>query len=74
MFPAPIWKKHRKIINRAFVQDVIDQFIGVFNKESKLLVKDLIAKAGKGPFNPIDYLENRALEITFRKYFIFFRL
>ncbi|CAG4961559.1 unnamed protein product [Parnassius apollo] len=57
-----IWKRHRILLNPAFSQRVLDGFQGVFNSQSRRLVKDLEVKVGKGPFDHLVYLRRNALE------------
>ncbi|CAG4967347.1 unnamed protein product [Parnassius apollo] len=57
-----IWKRHRKLLSPAFSQPVLDGFQGVFNSQSRRLVKDLEVEAGKGPFDHWVYMRRNALE------------
>ncbi|CAD0205620.1 unnamed protein product [Chrysodeixis includens] len=60
-----IWKNHRKLLNPAFNQSVLDTFMGVFNSQSRKLVRELEKEAGKGPFNHWIYTKLNALETIF---------
>ncbi|CAF4912170.1 unnamed protein product [Pieris macdunnoughi] len=60
--PEAIWKQHRKLINPAFNQQVVDSFMGIFNTQSRRLVETLKNHVGKGQFDHHDYLEKTALE------------
>ncbi|KAL4708511.1 hypothetical protein ACJJTC_014119 [Scirpophaga incertulas] len=57
-----IWKNHRKLLNPAFSQHVLDGFIEVFNSQSRKLVADLRKEAGKGMFDHWTYTRHNALE------------
>ncbi|XP_045533111.1 cytochrome P450 4g15-like isoform X3 [Pieris brassicae] len=57
-----IWKQHRKLINPAFNQQVVDSFMGIFNAQSRRLVETLKNHVGKGQFDHHDHLEKTALE------------
>ncbi|CAG5014180.1 unnamed protein product [Parnassius apollo] len=57
-----VWKRHRKLINPSFSQMVLDGFLGVFNSQSRRLVKDLEMEVGKGPFDHLVYTRRNALE------------
>ncbi|XP_064074815.1 cytochrome P450 4C1-like [Vanessa tameamea] len=57
-----IWKVHRKLLNPAFSQIVLDSYLGVFNKQSRRLVKDLEVEVGKGSFDHWIYTRHNALE------------
>ncbi|CAH0721102.1 unnamed protein product, partial [Brenthis ino] len=57
-----IWKVHRKLLNPAFSQVVLDGFLDVFNKQARRLVKDLAEEVGKGPFDHWVYTRHNALE------------
>ncbi|KPJ03616.1 Cytochrome P450 4C1 [Papilio xuthus] len=58
----PIWRHHRKLLNPAFSQLVLDGFQGVFNSQSRRLVRDMASEAGKGPFDHWAYTRRNALE------------
>ncbi|XP_069363037.1 cytochrome P450 4V2-like isoform X1 [Maniola hyperantus] len=60
----PIWKVHRKLLNPAFNQFILDGFIDVFNRQARRLVKDLEGEVDKGPFDQFDYLLLSSLETT----------
>ncbi|CAH0597836.1 unnamed protein product [Chrysodeixis includens] len=60
-----IWKNHRKLLNPAFNQSVLDTFMGVFNSQSRKLVRELEKEAGKGPFDHWAYTRLNALESIF---------
>ncbi|XP_013185000.2 cytochrome P450 4C1 [Amyelois transitella] len=57
-----IWKHHRKLLNPAFSQTVLDGFLHVFNRQARRLVHDLAAQVGKGPFDHWNYTKHNALE------------
>lgn len=63
-----MWKVHRKLLNPAFSQLVLDNFKGVFNKQARRLVKELEAEVGKGPFDQFIYTRRNALETICCKY------
>ncbi|XP_045539866.1 cytochrome P450 4C1-like [Papilio machaon] len=56
------WKHHRKLLNPAFSQLVVDGFQGVFNSQARRLVKDMETEVGKGPFDHRTYTRRNALE------------
>ncbi|CAK1577858.1 unnamed protein product [Parnassius mnemosyne] len=57
-----IWKRHRKLLNPAFNQLVLDGYQKVFNSQSRRLVKDLEVEVGKGPFDHLVYTLRNSLE------------
>ncbi|XP_022123240.2 cytochrome P450 4C1-like [Pieris rapae] len=57
-----IWRHHRRLLNPAFSQVVLDSFLGVFNSQSRRLVDDLKKEVGKGPFDHWVYTRHNALE------------
>ncbi|CAH0721104.1 unnamed protein product, partial [Brenthis ino] len=59
---VPIWKYHRKLLNPAFSQVVLDSFLDVFNKQARRLAKDLEKEVGKGSFDHWVYTRHNALE------------
>lgn len=62
MLLVSIWKNHRKILNPAFGQIVLDRFMGVFNSQSRKLVDALDKEVGKGMFDHWMYTRSNALE------------
>ncbi|XP_013165752.1 PREDICTED: cytochrome P450 4C1-like [Papilio xuthus] len=56
------WKHHRKLLNPAFSHLVLHGFQGVFNSQSRRLVRDMASEAGKGPFDHWAYTRRNALE------------
>ncbi|KAI5645675.1 cytochrome p450 domain-containing protein [Phthorimaea operculella] len=57
------WKRHRKLVNPAFSQHVLDGYLTVFNSQSRKLADILAKQVGKGFFNHEEYLKRTALEI-----------
>ncbi|XP_049880698.1 cytochrome P450 4V2-like [Pectinophora gossypiella] len=57
-----VWRGHRKLLNPAFSQLVLDGFLGVFNKQARRLVRDLENEVGRGPFDHWTYTRHNALE------------
>ncbi|XP_045780380.1 cytochrome P450 4C1-like [Maniola jurtina] len=57
-----IWKEHRKLLNPAFKQSILDGFIDIFNKEARRLVKNLEVEVDKGPFDQFAYIQPNVLE------------
>nr|XP_034837117.1 cytochrome P450 4C1-like [Maniola hyperantus] len=59
-----IWKVHRKLLNPAFNQTILDGFIDVHNRQARRLVKDLQVEVDKGPFDHFTYILLNVLETT----------
>ncbi|KAJ8715375.1 hypothetical protein PYW07_009857 [Mythimna separata] len=57
-----IWKNHRKFLNPAFSQILLDTFMSAFNVQSKKLVKYFEKEAGKGFFDHSIHIRHNALE------------
>ncbi|KAJ8709483.1 hypothetical protein PYW08_009487 [Mythimna loreyi] len=57
-----VWKDHHKHVHPAFNQTFLDTFIGVFNSQSRKLVKSFENNAGKGPFDHYTKTQQIALE------------
>ncbi|XP_069363017.1 cytochrome P450 4C1-like isoform X3 [Maniola hyperantus] len=62
--PVQIWKVHRKLLNPAFNQTILDGFIDVHNRQARRLVKDLQVEVDKGPFDHFTYILLNVLETT----------
>ncbi|KAJ8715366.1 hypothetical protein PYW07_009848 [Mythimna separata] len=58
-----IWKNDYKLLNPAFNPIILNTFMGVFNSESRKLVKEFEKHAGKGRFDLFTYLRHNALNI-----------
>lgn len=56
------WKVHRKLLNPAFSQVLVDRFIPIFDSQARKLVKEFDVKAGKGPFDCSKYIKHNNLE------------
>ncbi|XP_047036303.1 cytochrome P450 4c21-like isoform X2 [Helicoverpa zea] len=63
------WKIHRKLLNPAFNLNVLQSFVGEFNRQAKLLVSSLASEAGKGPFDIRPYLITNELKSAYRTAF-----
>ncbi|XP_045780381.1 cytochrome P450 4C1-like [Maniola jurtina] len=59
---SSVWKVHRKLINAAFSQVVLDGFQDIFNAQSRRLVQELEVEIGKGPFDHSHCIQHNALE------------
>ncbi|XP_045780271.1 uncharacterized protein LOC123877512 [Maniola jurtina] len=59
-----IWKVHRKLLNPAFNQSILDGFIDVINRQARRLVKNLEVEVDKGPFDHSAYILLNVLETT----------
>ncbi|KAI5641171.1 cytochrome p450 domain-containing protein [Phthorimaea operculella] len=61
-----IWRRHRRIIARAFNQQVLDGYMDIFNKRARSLVNEMTAKVESGPFNHTHLLEDFALKTMYQ--------
>ncbi|KAL0880093.1 hypothetical protein ABMA27_002583 [Loxostege sticticalis] len=59
---AHVWKPLRKIMNPVFSQKKLDEFLHVFNEESRGLMEKLTKHVGTGPLDHTVYLKNFTLE------------
>ena len=67
------WKIHRRLINPAFNQTVLDGFIDIFNSQGRRFIKNLEEKIGTGPFDSFPYIHRNTLEtICCKHIFIIF--
>ncbi|XP_072934981.1 cytochrome P450 4C1-like [Epargyreus clarus] len=62
MCPVSTWKRHRKLINPAFNQQVLDEFMPIFNKQARRLVADFKNEVGNGLFDNLPYLRRNTLQ------------
>ncbi|VVD01220.1 unnamed protein product, partial [Leptidea sinapis] len=58
---VPSWQNHRKQLNPSFNQQVLDEYMTVFNRQSRILMKDLECMVGKPPFDHKLLIERGAL-------------
>ncbi|CAG4961426.1 unnamed protein product [Parnassius apollo] len=63
--PLAKWKTHRKLLNTAFNQQVLDGFLDVFNIQSRRLLEQFAVEEGKGHFDPENYIMRNSLETIF---------
>lgn len=61
-----VWKRHRKFLNPAFNQQVLNSFIDIFNVQSRGLVDDLENEVGKSSFNHMKFLIKTTLETVYQ--------
>nr|QEL53093.1 cytochrome P450 CYP141 [Mythimna separata] len=63
---ASIWKTHRKLLNPAFNQQVLNTYVNEINVQARTLVSKLAPLAGKEPFDVRKYLINYVLSTVTR--------
>ncbi|CAH1641547.1 unnamed protein product [Spodoptera littoralis] len=63
---ASIWRNHRKLLDVAFTQKVLDTFVDEMNAQTRVLVTNLNVLVDKGPFDVRQYLINYTLKIVSR--------
>ncbi|KAJ8715547.1 hypothetical protein PYW07_010029 [Mythimna separata] len=63
---ASIWKRHRKLLNPAFNQQVLNTYVNEINVQARTLVSQLAPKVGKEPFDVRHYIVNYILAIITR--------
>ncbi|NP_001274763.1 cytochrome P450 4c21-like isoform X1 [Bombyx mori] len=59
------WKRHRKLLNPAFNQQILNSFIGVFNDESRKLVSEIGNEMAKGPVEVTTPFRQMAFRLLF---------
>ncbi|KAJ8715551.1 hypothetical protein PYW07_010033 [Mythimna separata] len=64
--PAVIWKSHRKILNPAFNQQILNTFVQEYNVQARRLVTELASEAGKDQFDVVPYLKNIVLRSVYK--------
>nr|QZM07479.1 cytochrome P450 monooxygenase CYP4BN53 [Lasioderma serricorne] len=57
------WRTHRKIITPAFHFKILEDFIGIFNKASDILVEKLKNEVGKDSFDVYPYISLCTLDV-----------
>ncbi|XP_052744948.1 cytochrome P450 4C1 [Bicyclus anynana] len=59
-----VWTEHRKLLDAACHQNVLDGFLDVFNRQARRLVEELQLEVGRGPFDAFTYTRRNALETS----------
>ncbi|XP_039760527.1 cytochrome P450 4C1-like isoform X2 [Pararge aegeria] len=60
--PVSTWKRHRKLINPTFNQQILDGFMSIFNSQGRRLVSQLAMEVGKGSFDHSPYVRQNFME------------
>ncbi|KAJ8715556.1 hypothetical protein PYW07_010038 [Mythimna separata] len=63
---ATVWKHHRKLLNPAFNQQVLNTYVTQINAQAQYLASQLASEVGKGSFDARKYLVNFALSTVAR--------
>lgn len=61
-----VQEKHRKVLNKAFVPSMLQQFIPIFNEKSKVCVEKMRENLDGGEFNVFHYIGMCTLETFFK--------
>lgn len=56
------WKEHRKLLNPSFHYNITNQFIPIFNKHLRILVKNLEQKQHQ-TFDVLEYLKSASMDM-----------
>ncbi|XP_023950100.2 cytochrome P450 4C1 isoform X2 [Bicyclus anynana] len=59
---ASTWKRHRKLINPSFNQQILDGFIPIFNKQARRIISQLQVEVDKGSFDHSQYVRQNFME------------
>lgn len=62
---VPVWRRHRRLIAPAFNQRVLNSYVPVFDRQSKILVRKLRNHVGNGEFEILRYLALCTLDMVF---------
>ena len=57
-----LWRTHRKLLNPSFYPTILQSFLPIFNRKSKILVKVLTKHLNKGEFDVYHPLSGCTLE------------
>lgn len=66
-FSASTWKIHRKLLNPAFNQQVLNTFVNEINVQARSLVSQLASEVEKEPFQVRKYFVSFTLKTVSRK-------
>ncbi|KAL1115982.1 hypothetical protein AAG570_005477 [Ranatra chinensis] len=61
--PVQQWKKNRRLISPAFNTKLLEQFLTIFNRKNRLMVKLLEQETGKESFDVYSYCELMDLDV-----------
>ncbi|XP_032519320.2 cytochrome P450 4C1-like [Danaus plexippus] len=63
--PVDLWKIHRKVLLSVFHNRIIEDYVGVFGEQGKVLVGRLEDQVGKKEFDVFRYITSCMLDIVF---------
>lgn len=66
------WRPHRKLLNPAFSQKILNTFVQEFSEQAKRLVSELATEVGKDSFDVTPYLLSNVIRTVYSKYFEFY--
>ncbi|GBP54915.1 Cytochrome P450 4C1 [Eumeta japonica] len=62
-FTVPTWRRHHKLLAPAFNQNVLNGFMGVFNRQSSVMVEAMAKELGRERFDANVYIGAATLEM-----------
>ncbi|GBP54928.1 Cytochrome P450 4c3 [Eumeta japonica] len=65
-FIVPTWRRHHKLLSPAFNQNVLNGFMGVFNRQSSVMVEAMAKELGRERFDASVYIGAATLEMICR--------
>ncbi|KAJ8715555.1 hypothetical protein PYW07_010037 [Mythimna separata] len=63
---ALTWKPHRKLLNPAFSQQILNTFVQEYSEQARCLVTELATEAGKDPFDVVPYLLKNVIRSLYK--------
>ncbi|KAJ8715552.1 hypothetical protein PYW07_010034 [Mythimna separata] len=63
---ALTWKPHRKLLNPAFSQQILNTFVQEYSEQARCLVSELATEAGKDPFDVVPYLLKNVIRSLYK--------
>ena len=63
----PVWKRNRRILDQCFKQNILDEYLELFNDQAERFVELLAEDAGKGEVDLYEKVTRTVVETAHRE-------